>query len=282
MIFGLRISATLSIVLLVPLSFVTACYRPSIESGGFKCATGNVCPDGFHCVTSSNRCYQGDAGPEAPACALPVVKATCATEPASGQECNPACQGCACGRCNVVNGMAVCNRTAGSKAINDICDLTTDDCKAGLYCQPECNTPGFGRCYQFCSTAGDCPQGINCSTAARDQTTTSLQTTFKVCDLQPQSCDPIGQTGCPSSPSSGDILGCYYSFLGQPRCDCKGTTPTGMDCSTNNSCAPGETCLGVGGSMKAKCVQLCLLSGGSCTSGSCMTFDGDNTYGYCN
>jgi hypothetical protein len=278
MIFGLRFSATLSIVLLGPLSFLAGCYRPSIESGGFKCATGNVCPDGFHCVTSNNRCYQGDAGPEAPACALPVVKATCTAEPASGQECNPACQGCACGRCNVVNGTAVCNRTAGAKDVNEICDLAADDCKAGLYCQPECNTPGFGRCYQFCSTAMDCPAGISCSTAARDQST-SQQTTFKVCDLEPQSCDPIGQTGCPSSPSSGDILGCYYSYFGKSYCDCKGTIPTGMSCSTNNSCAPGETCLQLSG--KTQCVQLCPLSGGTCAAAaSCVTV-GDLTYGYC-
>jgi hypothetical protein len=272
-----RLWAALTIVLLGAVSVSTGCYRPSIASGGFQCAPGNVCPDGFHCL-SNKRCYEGDAGPEAPACGLPVVAATCSVAPASGQECNPVCQGCACGRCNVVNGMAACNQAAGSKGVNDICSLTMDDCKAGLYCQPECDTPGFGRCYQFCSTAGDCPQGTNCSTAARDHTT-SQQTTFKVCDLEPQSCDPIAQTGCPSSSTSGDVLGCYYSYFGKSYCDCKGTISVGTKCLTNNSCVPGETCLQVGGT--SQCVRLCPISGTTCASPASCTSIGDPTYGYC-
>jgi hypothetical protein len=263
--------AQLSVVLLGALTILTGCYRPNIADGGFKCAAGGVCPDGFHCVSSNNGCYEGDAGPAAPTCNIPTPTASCTIAPATGQSCTPACQfGCECGRCNVVNGVATCNQTGGSKDIDDICNLTSDDCKAGLYCQPACNSPGFGRCYKFCSTGTDCWNGV-CSAAARDM---NMQpTAFKVCDISPQNCDPIGNSGCPST-----VLACYDSFFGKPYCDCQGTGAVGADCLTNSDCTPGETCLSVGGG--TKCVQLCPSSANTCTSPATCN-DVDGTYGYC-
>jgi hypothetical protein len=250
------------------------CYKPNIAQGGFKCAAGGVCPDGFHCVSSNNSCYEGDAAPAPPTCNIPTPDAGCTTTPAAGQPCTPACQfGCECGRCNIVQGMAACNQTAGSKDINDICDLTKDDCKAGLYCQPECNTSGFGRCYKLCLTKADCWNDV-CSAAARDM---NMQpTAFKVCDIAPQDCDPIAQTGCPPS---GNVLSCYDSVFGMPYCDCTGAAPVGTDCMNNNNCAPGETCLSL--SSGTKCVQLCAISGNTCRAPDTCTNVGDNTYGYC-
>lgn len=270
-----RIHKLFAAVLVGPIVLFGACYRPNITQGGFRCATGDQpCPDGFTCK-SDNRCYTGDGGPPAPTCDLPTPDAgTCSISLAAGQECIPSCQGCACGRCNVVQGVAVCNQTAGTKDINDVCNPAKDDCKAGLYCQPECNTVGLGRCYKFCSVGTDCPDG-SCATAARD--TAFNGTPFKICDIAPQACDPIAQTGCPTD---FGVLSCYHSLFGNTYCDCKGTGKVGDTCSANNDCAPGETCLQVNGAAQIQCELLCPDSPTTCPpTESCVASDG--TFGYC-
>jgi hypothetical protein len=261
------------------LGSASGCYRPDIAPGGFVCGDGGVCPDGFHCLSADNRCWQGDAGPPPPVCSIPTPPSTCTTPPASGQPCNPACQfGCACGRCNVVKGAAQCNQTAGSKVVNDVCNVSADDCKPGLYCQPECNTPGFGRCYKFCSTGADCEDGI-CMALARNASFQPIPG-FTVCDIAPQNppCDPIKNTGCP--PDFNDLLGCYYQVGSGPYCDCKGTNPAGTTCALNNDCTPGEICLQTGPKPPAQCEELCSLSQNTCSAGDLCT-PADSTYGFC-
>ena len=39
------------------------CFKPDVANGGFICADGGVCPDGFTCAPIDNRCYKADAGP---------------------------------------------------------------------------------------------------------------------------------------------------------------------------------------------------------------------------
>jgi hypothetical protein len=269
-----RIHELVVAVLAGPIALFGACYRPNITQGGLRCTDAGVCPDGFTCA-SDNRCYKGDGGPVAPTCDLPTPDAgACSIPLAAGQECIPSCQGCACGRCNVVQGVAKCNQTAGTKDINDVCNPTKDDCKAGLYCQPECNTVGLGRCYKFCSAGTDCPDGF-CATAARD--TAFNVTSFRICDVAPQACDPIAQTGCPTD---FGVLSCYHSLFGNTYCDCKGTGKVGDTCSANNDCAPGETCLQVSGSAQIQCELLCPDSPTTCPSTeSCVASDG--AFGYC-
>jgi hypothetical protein len=265
--------APLSVILLGSMMPTIGCYRPNIGQGTLRCTDAGVCPDGYTCK-SDNRCYNGDGGPPAATCDLPTPDAgICSISVAAGQECVPSCQGCACGRCNVVQGVAVCNQTAGIKDVNDVCNPAKDDCKAGLYCQPECNTVGLGRCYKFCSVGADCPDG-SCATSARD--TAFNVTPFKICDIAPQACDPIAQTGCPTD---FGVLACYYSLFGKSYCDCKGTGKVGDNCTSNNSCAPGQTCLKITSS-QPQCELLCPSSGTTCSATeSCLSNDG--TFGYC-
>jgi hypothetical protein len=290
-----RIWAVLSAGLFGALSVAIGCYRPSIESGGFKCATGNVCPDGFHCVTSNNRCYQGDAGPEAAACTAPTPAPTenCSRGPDSGI-CNPSCQtGCGCGFCSVTSGTTTClTVTAGKNDIGEFCDPTkTADCKAGLFCRPECQTsaPAIGRCYKFCGVDGDCQicsdagcQSGTCgSTGSSSDQSGRAPLSVKLCNIPAQQCSPIGMTsGCPMSPGQ-DVFACYADSTGQTTlCDCKGVKAAGATgCLFANDCAPGYNCVGMRGTNT--CLKTCASNDDCVAPAVCNPLTANGKYGYC-
>ena len=202
---------------------VLSCYRPNIAQGGFTCATGGVCPDGFHCLATNNRCYQGDAGPEAPTCSSVPPMNTCQTGAATGQKCNPTCQmGCDCGFCAVTAGATKCETiAAGKSGIGEVCDPRGEvPCKEGLFCKPECNStdPSLGRCYKFCALADDC-QICNgdgsCQTTTCTVSETSTAPTgggsfsFKLCSLPPQQCNPVGTTSSGCATTNPAAFACY-------------------------------------------------------------------------
>jgi hypothetical protein len=212
---------------------VVGCFRPNIQDGGFTCAEGApACPDGFHCVTTDNRCYKADSGPEVSVCASPV-EMPCNAGPAPGEACNPICQtGCPCGeRCTVVNGATRC-LAAGPKLVGELCDLHNDNCGAGFGCVAETCGTDLGRCYRFCNAEVTCPDSLRCSIP---------NGSFSVCDIAPQSCDATTGAGCPDP-----ALACYQ-LGGATRCDCRGTAQLGDPCTFYNDCVPGLTCVAVGG-----------------------------------
>jgi hypothetical protein len=291
-----RTWAALSVALLGSLSVVAGCYRPNIAQGGFVCAAGSVCPDGFHCLTANNRCYQGDAGPEAPSCSATQPVATCSTGPASGQTCNPNCQmGCSCGFCGMANGATTClTVTAGKSDIGDLCDPRGQaPCKAGLFCKPECTStdPSLGRCYKYCAQPSDCQicdsdgscQTTTCTvgwTSAAPSGSPSLM--FKLCSLPPQQCNPISTTtgGCPATNPAA--FACYADS-DQTFCDCQGTlTPSSAQgCTFVGQCVPGYTCVRLSATAPGSCHPAC-QSNADCTSpATCNFLPGESVYGYC-
>jgi hypothetical protein len=242
------------------------CFRPSIHSGGFTCAEGRVCPEGFECALIDNHCYAKDAGPDV-ACQPPPTP-VCGDGPQGNDACSPACQtGCACGRCTIVGDRATCT-PAGTRKLGEACNLTSDDCEAGLGCNPEPATCGanFGRCYRFCRDAADC-DGQVCYAGP-------LGGSQKICALPAQDCDPVADTGCPSS-----ALGCYWTSERKTYCDCRGIQDEGDTCGIYNDCIVGFTCV-VEGAPPGTCRQLCTPGGGECFGGqTCRT--NNSAYGYC-
>jgi hypothetical protein len=247
------------------------CFKPDIVNGGFTCADGGLCPDGFVCALVDNRCYKVDAGPEVAACVNPPPAPVdgCSDGPATGDACNPACQrGCSCGRCTVANDKAACV-PAGMKHRGDVCDLASDDCQAGLGCiqEPATCGPNFGRCYQFCRTSADCPAGVGCAI--------TLNSGHKVCGLAPQACDPKLDTGCPDN-----VLGCYWTEGNTTYCDCRGVQDEADVCGIYNNCITGFTCVQTPPNPLGACRMLCTPGGGECLAPqTCRT--GGNPYGYC-
>jgi hypothetical protein len=277
-------------------TIVLNCYRPNIAQGGFTCATGGVCPDGFHCLATNNRCYQGDAGPEAPTCSAPLPATTCATGPATGQTCNPTCQmGCLCGFCAVTAGATKCVTTAaGNSGIGEICDPRGEvPCKEGLFCKPECNStdPSLGRCYKFCAVAADCQI---CNGDGSCQTTTctvngassapngGTPLAFKLCSLPAQQCDPIGTTtsGCPATNPAA--FACYADS-DRTFCDCQGTqAANSTTCRFVGECIPGYTCvILIPGGTTGSCLRACQSNADCTLPTTCNFVPGDSVYGYC-
>ena len=269
-------------------SLATGCYSPNIKGGGFFCGDGGACPSGYRCGVDK-RCYSDsvDARIDLPVMCDAAVTLTpiCATGPAQGQVCNPGCQrGCDCGWCAIVGGESKClEGTPGTKDIGAICDPTREsDCKAGLYCQPECGT---GRCYKPCDSSDNNDAGTNpacgpqsaCDQKAAapvpgmDGGTKSVP--FNLCRLA-TSCDPTVASSsiCPAP------FACYPTGIGsQTDCECAGTIASGQGCRFLADCQAGNSCNGTGSG--TLCLQTC-TSSAQCTTGSCQNHT-STPFGYC-
>jgi hypothetical protein len=235
------------------------CFKPNISDGGFLCGAGNSCPEGFRCGFE-NRCWRGDAGPDTGPCTVPAPAPLCAAPPGLGEACNPTCQtGCRCGRCVVGNGGPSCDGIPGPKALGESCSLAQDDCEPGLGCVRESCGTNLGRCFKFCATSADCPNGLSCSDSFNGANGNA--TGFFVCEQAPQACNPVGgaASGCPAPE-----LGCYIVSPGRHLCDCIGTRQTGQSCALFNECQPGNRCIQLAGMTTGTCVQVC-ESNADCT-----------------
>jgi hypothetical protein len=262
-----RFETRLSVTLGIPLVVFLGCYRPSIASGGFKCAPGDVCPDGFHCGPDKH-CYSPGAGP--PCESTPPVPSC--TNAAIGGACNPICQsGCDCGWCTVASGATSCTtEPKGTKNIGDICDPAKDaDCALGLFCRPECQTTTIGRCYKFCASSDDCAAPTTCNTS-------SPTSPISLCSLPDPNCDPVALTGCPPSQNT---LACYGNGAGQ-ACDCIGSAQQGDECAFTHQCRPGLTCVSPGAGIPATCQPVC-RSNGDCTPPAICNNSAGGSNGYC-
>lgn len=266
------------------LGLVVGCYRPNIAQGGFTCATGGACPDGFHCLTSNNRCYQGDAGPEAPTCNTPPPSSTCSTAV------------CSCGFCAVTGGTAKCVTTAAGKSgIGELCDPRGETpCKEGLFCKPECSStdPSLGRCYKFCAVTGDCQI---CDADGSCQTTTctvngassppngGTPLSFKLCSLPAQQCDPIGNTTTSGCPTTSPTAFACYADSDQTFCYCQGTEAADSTmCRFVGECVPGYTCVILTpGGTTGSCLRACQSNADCTLPAICNFVPGDHVYGYC-
>ncbi|HLK93560.1 MAG TPA: hypothetical protein VKZ18_26955 [Polyangia bacterium] len=268
----------ISAALFVASALATGCYTPNITGGAFSCGDGGACPSGFRCA-ANGRCYSSgvDAQFEHSVTCDSGTSTTsvCSGIPISG-ECNPGCQsGCACGWCAVVDGASQCLEGAGgTKDVGVICDPSRpSDCKAGLYCQPECGT---GRCYKLCDPSNDtCGGQSACDQKARKVTDGGTAATpFGLCRLV-ASCDPTATNSatCPAP------FGCYPTGVGaQTECDCAGNIQPGQSCLFLSDCQAGYSCNGPAGG--TTCLQTCTTTG-QCAAGSTCTNHTTGPFGYC-
>jgi hypothetical protein len=256
------------------------CYKPDILDGGYLCAeAGQLCPDGFTCL-ADHRCHHAGAKIDASMCTVPAVTPLCQDAPQTGQACNPSCQlGCMCGRCNVNgSGASVCT-TVGAKTLGQTCTIGNgDDCGAGLICLREVCGNLLGRCYQHCSRDEQCGGRI-CQITVQDSA--GSPTSFKACDLAPQTCNPVDNTGCPNP-----ALNCYVSSSNETLCDCPNDPGqqghTGDTCMFYNDCAPGFLCISnVGGLAGPHCHPVCDLNAPVCPTLNHCVSTGSSNYGVC-
>jgi hypothetical protein len=156
--------------------------------------------------------------------------------------------------------------------LGEVCKPGKDDnCAPGLFCLQEMCGNGLGRCYRHCSTAAQCPGSI-CQFQIPG-------TTFKVCDLPGQTCDPVADVGCPDP-----ALHCYITSGDQTLCDCANNTPgkgmSGDACILYSDCAPGYVCAKDFGEASYTCHLACNKAAPSCLPASA-TCTGGTKYGHC-
>jgi hypothetical protein len=219
------------------------------------------------------------------------VTALCSAAPASGAACNPTCQtGCACGRCTVVGDEAACI-PAGTVQLGQVCRHSDDNCVPGLICLLEACGNGLARCYRHCTDDSQCQNTI-CTIPIEDSQ--GADTTFKTCDVPPQACDPVNNTGCPDQ-----ALNCYLTSDNLTLCDCPSNpdpTKLGMNkatCTIYSDCAPGFVCIAnVGGLDGPHCHFACSVANPSCPNttaadggvgppAECTPAGPGATFGYC-
>jgi hypothetical protein len=269
------------LALLAGLAAAAGCYNPSIKDGGFLCNSTPgkpACPDGFVCGTDHVCRTSATAQSDASVCTSPPVTPVCQDSPPAGHECNPACQtGCECGRCNLVGSVARCT-APGARTLGQVCTLSSDNCAAGLVCLAEACGNVLGRCYQFCNGNAQC-NGTICQIVVQDMS--GADSSFRACDLAPQDCNPVSNTGCPDP-----ALNCYVTSTSQTLCDCPNVTPprmSGDSCMLYNDCAAGYVCIsGVGGLSGARCYAVCDVGNPACPLGrACIPTSAGSKYGYC-
>jgi hypothetical protein len=213
---------------------------------------------------------------DALACSGPATPppSTCAAGPLEGEECNPVCQtGCACGTCVLVEGHAKCRQSAGSGKTGELCDpQASNPCAPGLACLAEPCLTNQGRCYKLCASANQC-DGQACTIDIYDQA--GSQTRYTACDVAPQGCDPIANTGCPAAG-----LACF-AVTGSTLCDCPSRAgPVHSACALYSDCLPGLICVSSGPT--PTCEILCRVSRPSCPSRSvCVPTASGSDLGFC-
>jgi hypothetical protein len=274
------------VLVLVPALAAPACFKPNVQDGGFKCATGATpCPDGFKCEVSTNLCKRnpsdggaGKGGKGGGAGGMggvagggeggtggqtPCFDAMPNCEPSDAGICDPYCQS-GCSDChqkcsaNTANELT-CNTPTKSKLAGTLeaCSISyrgtsmqADDCAQGNVCVDE--NVCFPRCFRFCRSDQDCDNSF-CDRDVNGQKTCGIPYV--------DTCTPL-MVGLNAGCSSG--LACYISATHSEHtfCDCpQGSGHIGDDCARSVDCSPGLACayilVGVG---KATCRQVCDLS----------------------
>ena len=259
--------------LLAAASLVVSCFKPDVKDGGFVCADGKKCPDGFHCA-ANGLCREG--APTVCQATTPPIAQICTPDP--GNDCDPICQSrCDCGRCNL-NGDALICTPAGAGKRGDFCNVLQDDCAPGNVCLQDCDMK-VARCFRYCGNGSVkrddiCPGQCNFGVNDENRNPTGLT----VCDPPPVQCNPVGG----NNNDCGDpALGCYVLNTGATACDCKGTiAPGGGECGPYNSCIPGYSCVSPSAGAPAACVKTCLVGGNDCAPASCIQA-GPGNFGFC-
>ncbi|MFK7992108.1 MAG: hypothetical protein AB8I08_39180 [Sandaracinaceae bacterium] len=240
----------------------TDCLAPA-DCADARCELGTclsrdlgTCGAGLYCDPAAG--CRPDVGVACPASPCRLVQPQCGC--AEGE-------GCAL---DAFGGGLSCQPIAGLGVELDACvDGGQAACAPGYFCALEGTGEAF--CKRFCELDADCPQpGSACANNVRLATgTPSGQTACTT------SCDPVDQTGCPSS------LACRLARDGSPPrtfVDCRefGAAAEGAPCMGAEVCAPGLICL------NDTCQRICRPGGPpvcelslTCTPSEILLLDGE-------
>jgi len=262
--------------LLAIVALVTDCYKPSVESGGLRCATsGKECPDGFTCLGEFCVSTTPDASSSTGGHAGTTASGG---RGGSGGQITPGTGGQL-----GTGGVPGSGGASQLQAVGQACTIMnrgaanqSDDCEAGAVCSGYCQQT---TCFRTCASDDGCP-GSTCTRATASGT--------KVCELTYTACDPHaqdGQQGCVDTATS-----CYL-LSGQPApnggdqtvCDCaRGEGTVGDPCTDSRDCFPRLVCPPVGAPGGGACRAVCdptNLGLVTCGLGSCHIFG--SQWGYC-
>jgi hypothetical protein len=273
---GLAVRALLACTLLASVG----CFRPKIQSNGFRCSDAGACPDNFSCDKSSGYCLangsdggvvtgtggkggQGgqagkpgtggtggvDAGSDRP-CTGTVAMASCPQADAGAGLCDPVCN-TGCGECYQKcsvngNGALTCNvpTTTRSPGLLGTCDPTTVGPKQTDDCQPGqiCADPGQNQCGPRCYQF--CRTSSDCANGA--SCSRDAGGGYSLCDVPPIACDPVlNAAKFPqySNCSGNTFVGCYLSANTlDTTCDCQDTPPGQSSGSVLQACDRSRDC----------------------------------------
>ena len=258
--------------------------------GTCRAGTAFACDDGIACTRDS--CVEGPApscnfAPDdtlcsgGDTCSATGCMAVCAESPCrlvSAQCGCPAGQGC------YLSGTARLCAAAGTTAPGATC-TGVSSCAPGSTCLNVATSgPAANMCSRFCDVDSDCAGGL-CIYTINDGAGGAIPG-VTVCTTP---CDPIAQTGCPSSTSCQ----IFRESMGAMRYFADCSSPTGIlgqgaSCTTQADCAAGFACAGTPGT----CLRWCDNPGvagpaSGCPGGlSCFGFTtpiriGATTYGVC-
>ncbi len=259
---------------------------------GGTCSAGTPfgCDDGISCTVDS--CVEGAT----PTCNFAPNDALCSPgQTCTGTGCMAMCAdspcrlvgpqcGCPSGQgCYVSGGTRLC-ASAGTSAPGTTCSGVSG-CTPGHICINVASSgAATNMCNRFCDTDSDCAGGL-CFYTLNDGAGGSVPD-VTICTTP---CDPIAQTGCPSTTSCQllqESMGAMRYFT-----DCSAPTGTGgqgASCTTRSDCRAGFGCVGAPGQCLRWCdgIGFSGLLGGCPGSLTCYGFTtpirvGSTTYGVC-
>lgn len=275
---GLAVLALVALMVMV-----SDCYKPSVQPGGLRCATGSKeCPDGFACVDEF--CISSSAVPDASTASGGHAGTASGGRAGSGGQPGTGGQ-LGTGGQPGTGGLGVGGGgTPGQpRAVGESCIITdlgaadqSDNCASGAACVEDCAQTV---CFRICNSDDDCP-GSSCT-----RTTTSGT---RICEVTYASCDPHGldgQQGCDGSRSCY-LLSSTAAPGGGDRtvCDCTmGEGGLEAPCVDSRDCFPRLVCPVATAAGGGACRQACdpgnLLNTG-CPAGTACNRYGSK-WGYC-
>ena len=237
---------------------------PNLDLDDLECGVGGACPDGQHCVATTNRCAPGVADDD--------LSVDVSADLGGGSD-----GGDDGGSARLANGAACSGngQCLSSFCVDGLCcDLACDgQCQACDVTPGVCSTVGSGQPHgarPACSGAGStCGGSCGSSPTACDYPDTTLSCRAQSCSASVQTaaatCDGHGACPAPQTTSCGAFK-------------CSGTSCYTTCTSGNSECVAPAVC--ISGSCMGQLANGTACSGnGDCTSGFC--FDGYCCNGSC-
>lgn len=237
-----RTSNLAALGLAAALALVADCYKPSVQSGGLRCAETSTksCPDGFTCA--GGVCVSSSSGPDASVGSGGHGGTATGGRGGSGGLLGTGGQLATGGHVGTGGVVGSGGSSGAPRAVGETCTITdlgaanqSDNCQTGAVCVEDCAQTV---CFRTCASDDDCP-GSSCTR------TTTMGT--RICEVSYTACDPHapdGQQGCQGA-TSCYLLASAAAPGGGDRtvCDCAmGEGGLGAPCLDSRDCFPGLVC----------------------------------------